>query len=373
VKKRARSLFLLLFILPLFGSAQIDFTQGLMVGGDLFYGKFLRHSPKQVFPDPDPITGFSIEVIKQTRGREYWQALHGFPRFGFAFKRKDFGLDSVLGHAYALYPQLDIFIVKTPRFHILTRMGFGLCLIDKSYDRENNTLNTSIGSRLNNFTTFGLSAEYVLSPKLLFRLGGNLTHTSNGHVREPNLGLNTAALRFGFDYTIKPVEETFEFDYSPFQVYKKPVVGVRLGLGLKETKVPDGPIYSVYIISAFVSHNISGRSKVIGGFEASFDQSVRDFGLNQDIPAGNENFRPWRYSAFGAHEFVFGRVGFLTQLFFYIDPPFEGKNFLGVKLGPNIYLLKPHKTDRFNVYFGTYLKAHYTVAEYIEATLGVTF
>jgi hypothetical protein len=71
---------------------------------------------------------------------------------------------------------------------------------------------------------------------------------------------------------------------------------------------------------------------------------------------------------------MFGQVSFLVSIFMYVDHPFEGGGWFGNKLGPRIYLFKPHESGRrHNIFIGGYMKSHGTVADYIELSAGFCF
>lgn len=366
----------LLYILFFLFSAPIfaQFANGLSFGADYSYGKLLKHSAKQTFPVNAPCTAISIEGMKQSNGKGYWSGLHGYPRIGFSFLYKKYGNDSLLGSAVGFFPQLDLFILKKEKFNLYTRLCYGVAYLNRPYDRLTNTENTAIGSHLNNYTTVGLCAEYNLNAHIFLRLGGFFAHSSNGHTRTPNLGLNTATLRFGVHYLLKPAEKPVAFPYEKYPVHKKPIFGVRMGIGMTEVSaLPDGPIYPVYIYSPFVIFNHSGKSRWWTGMELSFDRSVKDWVKNEEVDTKSKQAIYKHFTVYGAHEFMFGRVGFLTEFQVYADKIPTNKDFWAAKIGPNVYLLRPHKSPRKNLFAGIYLKSHYAIAQYVEGTLGLTF
>ena len=344
------------------------------IGVNFYAGKFLKHSRNQTFTVDNPVVGFGAEIMKQTDGSRFWHILHGYPRIGMATMFKSFGRDSILGWAFGLYPQLDIPIKKGDKLNLYVRAGFGLAYLNKPWSRESNPQNTAIGSYINNITTAGVIAEYALSPHWQLRAGAHLTHTSNGRTRIPNLGLNTAKLSIGTSYVFNPHLKKITMDNAPYPIYpmyKKIFWGARFGMSIHEYKMPEGPFYPVYIASLSANKYYRHKAKVSLGVEYSYDLSNKEYALNQEI----EPFRlpHQRWTVFGAHEFLFGRLGWYNQLFFYADRPFKGNSFMGTKIGANIYALQPHLHPRRNAYWGIYLKSHYAVADYVEMTVGGTF
>jgi len=347
-----------------------------MIGSDFHYGVLLKHRPEAMtFELPQPTTAISFELMKQGLGREYWHKLYNYPRFGVAVIGINYGNKEVLGKAFGIHPQVDIPIWRKRKFGMYARLGFGFSIIPTRFDREENTENVAIGSLMNNHTTLGFIAEQGFGDHFVLRIGGSLTHNSNGKVQIPNLGLNTAKLRVGVSYRLEPVSEYVEYDYTEVPAYKKPVANIRVGMGFTEKNTDGGPRHPILIIAAFATKMSSRRNKWLFGYEASLDMSNRAFLRDQEIPeeeAGLE-LKVWRHALIGGHEFMFGRFGFMTQAFIYMDPPFAGESSWGAKLGPNLYILAPYKHPRRNFFLGGYLKAHGAIAAFIELTAGASF
>lgn len=346
---------------------------GLQIGGEYFTGKLLYHRPTLMnFPVYTPVRGVFLEVGKQTDGSKYWHKANGYPYAGWRMVVQDFGNRDVLGKAYGIQPFGDFFIFRTRHISSYFRYAMGLDWITRPYDRQTNTENTAIGSHLNNLTTLSLGTEIRLDAHFRLRVSGSFVHTSNARVWYPNLGLNTMVVQAGLHYQFQPVGEYYSFPYDSTTHYKKIMLNMRVGLAVKEEKVAGGPQYPVYIFSAFVSKMVSRKNKVMVGWEIFSDQAIKGFVVNQDIPS--EQYPPFlRQNVYIGHEFIFGQVGLITQVFLYVDRPFEGKNYFGIKLGPQWYFFKPQNSPRINVFSGIYLKTHYAVADYPEMTLGVSF
>ncbi len=78
--------------------------------------------------------------------------------------------------------------------------NFGLSFGWKKYDYNHNPYNTVVGSRLNAYINLGFYLNYQLSSNLKFKLGGDMTHFSNGNTKYPNGGVNSVSLRGGMTY-----------------------------------------------------------------------------------------------------------------------------------------------------------------------------
>ncbi|MEL7529785.1 MAG: acyloxyacyl hydrolase [Bacteroidota bacterium] len=347
--------------------------EGMEVGADGFSGVLLRHRPDQMtFALPQSFWALSLEMRKQMLGQRYWQGLYNYPKLGWTFLMQSFGNDQVLGRSYSLYPFLDLDLVKRGNLSLSFRVGYSFAWLPKKFDIETNPENTAIGSRLNNLTMLGLFAEYRFAERWYLRAGGQFTHTSNARYKQPNLGLNTAKLRFGLSYQLKPVESLSEYPYDEYPLAKRWRPFVRFGLAGKEQKVAGGPRYLAYSVSAGAGWMYSRKNQLQLGMMLVYDRAIEAFMIEQEIPFRNENpnFRPIRPALLVGHEFLFGRVGVLTQTFWYLDKPFVGEEFMGFQIGPSIYWKQPQHWDRLNFFAGIYLKAHKAVADYVELTVG---
>lgn len=355
--------------LPLFA----QFSQGLTLGADYHYGAFLHHSKKQTFDVPNPSMALSIELLRQTNGSRYWHKAHHFPRFGVGAMYKSYGNDSLLGQGFAIYPQLDVFHVRTKHFRLMTRLAFGFAYLNRPYDRFTNAGNTAIGSRFNNYTMLGFAAEYDIVPNLLIRIGGNVSHSSNGHFRSPNLGLNTAGIQVGLHYRFAPNNVLDTLNLSYYAVSKKVRFGIRYGFAQKEGNLPDGPFYNIHVFSPYFIFPRSAKRVWLAGAEISTNGESIAWKKDNEHPDPYPFAKTTYISVFGGQEVLWGKVGFMGQFHLYMNPPFKDKNFFFTRIGPTYHFQNPQRHPHFNAYIGLFLKAHYASADYAEGTLGINF
>jgi hypothetical protein len=342
----------------------------LQISADAFQGNTLRHRETMVFALPNPARALSFEVGRQTSGTRDWHQWYGYPRLGWTMWVLDYGNTPVLGKSYSLHPFLDFFLIRKKRFNLVARLAFGLTWIDNIYHRVENRENNAIGSHLNNHTSLGMMGELALSEKWQLRFGGSLNHNSNAKLQVPNLGLNTTTLRVGATYRLTPTPDFVkrEYDFQPFWRFH-----ARLGLAMTEDKIAEGPKYPIWMGVLFASRTFSPKNRLFFGYEYTFDRSVQEFLRNHGTREPNPSLRFERHAILLGHEFLIGQVGMMTQGFMYLNPPFEGKNFWGLKLGPKYDLFHPLRKSRFNVFAGIYLKTHYAIATHVETSLGVSF
>lgn len=337
------------------------------------WGKTARHRPEAMTFPLSQARLWGIHAMWETGNTTYWQRAHHQPRVGLAILGVQFGNDSILGTAYGAMPQVDFWLFHHKRWAAFIRGGFGFSYVSRPYDRYTNPENTTIGSRINNMTSLAFQLEYRL-PRFSLSAGGRAVHVSNGRFSLPNLGLNTAVWSFAMAYRLSPDATVF---YPKEKQTHDPSwhMGTRLGLGAHEVSEPGTPRFPVQVFSVFGVKSISPKFRLWAMLEASHHASAQVYASRvlPRIERTSDQFS-WRYSVGAAGELMMGRVGFTTQYFLYLDPPFRGKNYFAFKVGPNVYWHAPDKANgRINPFIGGYLKAHQAIAQYIEITVGVIF
>ena len=82
-----------------------------------------------------PALGGEIAVEFPAMGNYAWQRYWGMPTVGVGFVGMDLGNKAVLGQAFALYPYLLVPIVKRDHFHLNYKIGAGISLFTKTWNR----------------------------------------------------------------------------------------------------------------------------------------------------------------------------------------------------------------------------------------------
>jgi len=345
------------------------------LGLDYAQGITLRHRSTMVFPLDNPARTISVELMRQTGGKRYWEHAMKHPRWGVSALWLTYGNQQDLGYALSIHPFFELPIFRWGPVTAWGRMAAGPTYITRKFDRQTNAINNAIGSHGNVFIAFGAHLEWKMSDRLILRGGGVLSHQSNAKRFLPNLGLNSAKLRTALIYNL-----TTE-DVQPYSAKRKIefdkswVFYGRVGLGQVENKVPDGPSYQVWIAQVYAAHFVGPTSKFFGGFELSYDESVAAFALDQDFPDNFPSAVALRPAVLAGYELGAGQIGMMGQVFLYLHerPGASTRNFWGMKFGPNIYLHSQKKNKRFNPYIGIYVKVHYFIADLYETTIGVAF
>ena len=113
----------------------------------------------------------------------------------------DFANPRELGNPVAVYLFQGARIARlTNRLSLDYEWNFGLSFGWKPYDREQNSHNVMMGSKVNALLNVNFFLRWMLTRELDLTVGPTLTHFSNGNTRLPNAGLNSAGLQAGLTY-----------------------------------------------------------------------------------------------------------------------------------------------------------------------------
>lgn len=365
-----RSLFLLFLLsLPTIIAAQE--SHGIEV--NMTVGKVIKHTVKFSAPVPEVSTALELAWLKQTRGTQDWEQRRKFPIWGVGLSIVHYGIDSIYGNAIGLYPVLQIPIIRGKSLEWTLRAGFGIGYVTKHYERAPvwDTLNNAIGSAINNFSTFATDLRYRVNEHWSLQVGMSFCHLSNGAMKQPNLGVNFYGGHLGLRYWLNG-DNPKKIIRERAKLPSRTLVQARLGVGINESGTTDGPLYKTYLGTVYASRRYAGKNKILLGFDYSYHESIYAFERNNEINIGAERANAWKAAVFVGHEWVFGRMGIITQVGFYVkqaalkqDPYYE-------KIGYNFYLIKREKPGLKELCLSVLLKTHKSDAELVEygMTLG---
>lgn len=351
-----------------------DKWAGLGIEGNFIAGKIFPHTPRFPKQLPDMVKGYEINALFQTYGKKNWHGRRNYPLVGFGFMFTDYGVDSVYGKCLAIYPNLQLPILHYKDFEWTFKASFGLGYVTRAYERAPSfdTFNRAIGSGFNNFSLFSTDFRYRVNQHLDVQVGGSFFHVSNAAFRTPNLGINTYGAHLGlryFPYGSQP--ERIQRDIEPLK--NRWLAQVRLGFAAREALAPDGPMYPIYIVSAFASKRYWSKNKAMIGLDYSYHTNMYTFLRNNEIHPGDEKANSWKSAIIVGNEFLYGRVGVLLQLGFYVKNYYIPEDFLYQKLGGNLYLVQEEHGVLKELSLSILLKTHKFEAELVEVGIGAGF
>ncbi len=342
---------------------------------NLMAGKVLKHSFRFRPPVPDLSTAVDVALVKQTIGTQAWEQRRHYPVWGVGATYTNYGIDSIYGSAFSLYPFLQTYIIRGKRLEWTLRAGLGIGYATKHYSHapDWDTLNNVIGSAINNFTLIATDLRYRISSHWSVQAGLNFSHLSNGAIRQPNLGINMYGGHLGLRYRPAGAGQDRIVSDVP-HLRNRLLVQARIGWAIDEKSgVIGGPIYPVYLASGYLSKRYKGKNKVFLGLDYSYHTRIYAFQRNNEVNVGEERAHSWKSAVFLGHEWLLGRMSFLAQVGYYVrdavlkqDPYYE-------KLGYNFYLLRGERGPLKELCLSALLKTHQAAAELVEFGIGVGF
>ncbi len=347
-------------------SSKSVFGPGTGLEFNFQYARIVKHTRKLSHFTYRNSPMFELVFLKQTSGEKLWSQYHKYPAYGLSLAYTDLGNTALIGSAISLFPFLDLDIVKSDNFRFQFRGGSGIAWFNNIYDRKENAENVAIGSHLNNITFISLLAHWKVSENIYFRAGATFKHFSNASFKSPNLGLNIPGGMIGGRYFLQPPGPPKKATALP-PLPSKWNIRWKLALGLKETTVPGGPRYPVYITSLAVSRHIGHANLLSVGINYEYNTSIYDFIVNNELFEENRHVRAMRYAVEIGDEIWINKLAVIGQFGFYLHKLFLTPAFFYNRVGMKYYYWD------HQLFTGIYLKSHYGTADHLEMAVGFRF
>lgn len=371
-----RNIFIdILLCLPLWLCAQENKPgAGFGIDANFFAGHVLRHTPKFHLPLPDVSTGMDVNFVWKMYGKKPWQQRRKYPTVGIAVAYTNYGIDSVYGRCFSIYPNITIPIISGKKLEWTIRIGDGAGYVTHHYSRVPfDTANNAISTHLNDYASFMTDLRYHINNHWDVQLGANFSHISNAATQQPNLGINLYGAHIGIRY--------FPVTSAPQRIIQKiqPLSNrwlyeLRLTTARTGANAPLGPSYPVYVVSAYASRRWKSKNKYFGGIDYSYHSDIAAYlKANSFVSPGTEAAHSYKSAIFGGNEFLLGRVGVVLQVGVYIHQAFLTQALYYEKIGGNLYLVQREHGPIKELFLCGFLKTHLSVAELAEFGCGVGF
>ena len=171
------------------------------------HGTILRHNQHLDALVQGSSRGGTVAVEFQTMGERAWHQFLGFPQIGAGLVFMDFSNPEILGRGIALYPYMNVPLVRTNFFNLNLKPGAGATFVNRFYGNTIQTpgtlqgANSAIGSVMNVFLTLGANVEIPLAGGFSLTADYAWNHVSNGSIVQPNSGINMLNAYVGLRYT----------------------------------------------------------------------------------------------------------------------------------------------------------------------------
>ena len=326
------------------------------------YGIVVPHHTSMAYLIEDFSQGFELTYGKSTYGKDNWEKYFNYPEIGFGFYYGTFGNKDIYGDGYALFPYVNFNIYRTHRFDAHYKVSLGIGYATKPFRIDNNIYNSVFGSHLNAYVGFGLMLDYRIINKLSLSAAMSLNHMSNGGIKKPNNGINTATISIGTKYhfndaTILPsLKHQTPSDHSK-EILITGFLGNNQGASFVSNTYWSGGISACHLW-----HNTVKRAFGLGIDLMYFGGAP--YLYFQENEKASYGFRDHFYSGiFMAYHKYLGRTMMYLNLGAYIHQHLKPAQPIYPRVG-----IRYQITERLLGHFG--IKANFFTAEYLEFGLG---
>jgi hypothetical protein len=366
--------FLLIQLLHTFGFAQEKHFHGLqhskfVLQANAQYGTIVKHTQRFTAEVSEPSFQFELGASFRTFGSRPWERKLHYPEIGVSYIYTRYGNRDVFGEGHGLLPHIRFWITRGKIVDLYFRLGSGLAYITNPYNPVTNPTNNVIGSKINNITQLRFGNDFHVSPKTDLTLGFTFTHHSNARTQSPNLGTNIPAVSLGVRHTPFKDVNSYNTDTIPMPE-KRNEYNYRFSMGITDRAI-GGPKYPVYIQTFYYARHTSVANKVLLGATWATNMGKFDRILDSENPE-NQLYRASDLSLFVGDEIMLGKFGVFFLVGVYLFEPELNYAPIYAKLGVNYYFLDFGKNHQ-KLFVGANLKTHYSIAEYPELGVGITF
>jgi len=109
------------------------------------------------------------------------------------------------------------------------------------------------------------------------------------------------------------------------------------------------------------------------GIDYSYHKDMEAFLRNNEIDVDHEKQNSWKSAIFIGNEYLYGRVGILLQVGYYLKQNYIRRDAVYEKLGANLYLIRQEKGALKELFVSILLKTHKAQAELAELGIGLGF
>jgi hypothetical protein len=310
-----------------------------------------------------PTQALEISLFKRTTGKTDWEQLYKYPEYGLTLQYTSLGNNEILGHEIGLFPFVQSFIIRKPKFQFTHLFGLGLGYATKRFDIETNYNNISVGSHLNIHFNFKLGTRFVLSPKWSFQSGLSFTHYSNANMAEPNLGVNLFSAFAGISFAAGQQDDFKKTEIT--QHTPKHEFAFIYAAGGKHTRALQSTIYFTSSLSGEYKYHWKRKLHLGVGADFFYDSSTET-----EMGAGSAVHKPIDDFRTGLHlsqELVYSKFSFILQEGMYLGLTDQVNN---AKMY-NRAILRWKFTDHFLM--SVSMKSHLHILDYPELGFGYFF
>lgn len=324
-----------------------------------WHGGFLfAHHPDMRHLVTRHLQGFELNYQRQFSGKKEWHHAYNLPSWGISGLVLP-NINANIGSAIAAFPYYYLPLTSDKKIQLNLKVGAGLGILTKRYERIENHKNNAISTHLNATIQLGLDLRVKILPRLSWETGLFITHFSNGAIKMPNLGLNFLTVNTGFSYRLSPAPQPVAQNVA-FEQNKNIQWSLFAGAGLKKAQVEQANALPAVSVQLLAEKRLTRKFSLGAGLE---------FNYNKALPLAYEAksivvdpATPLRGGLVVGTAFHFGHMAIIAQAGGYVLDPnlIDGRIF-------NRFGLRHEVSDRLRL--NLTLRTHFAKADHFEIGL----
>ena len=340
-----------------------------LIEGGVRYGMLSAYTSDTYLKGTE-VFGGDLWLGKQTTGQKEWEQWFDYPSYGLMLRFGAFNNPMLKWKAAAL-GYLNGHIFRRSFFSLNYEFGGGLVFFPHPYDSVTNPRNRFIGTPISAHFNMALSANFKITKQLDLKSMIVFSHSSNGAMRLPNIGVNMASGELGLRYYVKNRPQYIKTidtirRFSPINTlyfYAAP--------SFKQSRhdyFPDSYSNDTYYFTSTLQFGFMRQGHPIFrygmGVEVFYNASM-NAGLPDSLKSVQNCIAPGIYAGM---ELLYNRFVVHAGLGVYVYHPTKQYEPVYERFGCKVLLGKSRKH-----FVGVTIKAHNVTADYFEWMYGYEF
>jgi len=290
----------------------------------------------------DPYRAIELRLGFQSTGKQLWQQVHKYPKYGFGVYYSDLIMnptDTTMGNPLSLFMFYSGPWARWGRFSLATDISAGLSYMDRIHHPITNPFNDVVASHINLYFDMKMNLGFSLGQRIDLFAGYGLTHYSNGRIHQPQKGVNNWGWTAGLSYLFQERVENFIYREVP-EFSSSEWLQLMYAVGVVE-EIPEGSETKVsYFTSSFTAdyvYQFSSKAAVTLGLDLLYDASL-GIGIKGIAP---DEVTSWQKTYLASHmgyQYIINRFRFLLNVGTYFRQHSYDRGFFFFRAGGRLQI-----------------------------------
>jgi hypothetical protein len=343
-----------------------------------------------LFTHKKPKTVLGASLFKNNYNKsKNWQKTLNYPKTGISVYFTNYG-DKAKGNSFSVLPFINFYVNQKKLYSL--KFAFGASYFTKQFDVDKNPNFNAISTKLTWCLQAGIYRKILYKNKNEFFLGLVYFHNSNGHIKLPNEGFNTASISLSTDFKISsnPLLQNENIkDKKSIKRFPGRFVNIRYGKGFHVLQETTNRIKQVEIVSISGGIYYKEIVRLSIGAAYRFYQHYYDYILDNQLQKylDNPTTNASNVYVFLGAELLLGNVGIdwegglnLYKPFYETHYQLDGaelnfnyklKKIILGRLGLKLYAIATSKKPKHNVYLSGNINSNFGQADFSEISIGI--